>query len=203
MMQDLEPTQQGLRRILYRFDCPPPLTIGEYVLDLLGALPRTEVARHVLDCSLCDEELTVARAFLATDLVVPTSGAWHELRRVFASLLKPAARPAYGMTRGGEPSGGWEYRAGPVKIVVGAVRGKRRGTISVDGLILHDYAPPESLADREVTLSQTAQPQLPVQTTRTDDLGSFAFEDVVSGTYRLEVTFTEEVIVVEDVHVGS
>jgi hypothetical protein len=203
MVQDLEATQQRLRRILYRFDCPSSLTIGEYVLDLLGAPSRTEVAQHVLDCSLCEEELSVARAFLATDLVVPTSGVWQELRRVVASLLTPPAQPAYWMTRGSEPSGGWEYRAGPVKIVIGAVRARRRGTMSVDGLILHDFAPPEVLADREVTLSHTAQPQLQVHSTRTDDLGSFAFEDVVAGTYRLEVTFTEEVIVVEDVHVGS
>ena len=75
--------------------------------------------------------------------------------------------------------------------------------MSVDGLILHDFAPPEALANREVTLSDTAQPRLQVHASRTDDLGSFAFEDVVAGTYTLEVTLTEEVIVVEDVHVGS
>jgi hypothetical protein len=203
MVQDLVATEQRLRQILYRFDCPSPLTIGEYVLDLVGAQSRTELAQHVLDCSLCDEELRVARTFLATDLVAPTPGVWQELRRVVAFLITPPAQPAYWMTRGSEPNGGWEYRAGPVKIVVGAIRGKRRGTMAVDGLILHDFALPEALADREVTLSHTAQPQLQVHATRTDDLGSFAFEDVVAGTYRLEVTFTEEVIVVEDVHVGS
>src|ERR1700704_827699 len=81
MMQGLEATQQRLRGILYRFDCPAPLTLGEYVLDLLAMPARTELARHVLECELCDEELRAARTFLAADLVVQTPGVWRELRR--------------------------------------------------------------------------------------------------------------------------
>ena len=44
MVQDLEATQQRLRRILYRFDCPAPLAIGEYAMDLLEEPERAEIA---------------------------------------------------------------------------------------------------------------------------------------------------------------
>jgi hypothetical protein len=203
MDQDLETTEQRLRRRLYRFDCPSPLTIGEYVLDLLALPSRTAVARHALECDLCSQELSATRAFLATDaeLVVPAPGPWHQLRRVVATLLNPSAQPAYSVARGSESSAGAEYRAGPITIVIGDVRGKRRGTVSIDGLILHAFAPPATLASRDVRLSDAAQ--LHVQVTQTDDLGSFAFEDVAAGRYTLEVTLPEEVVVVEDVHVGS
>jgi hypothetical protein len=194
-------TQQRLRGILYRFDCPSPLTIGEYVLDLLEMRPRMELARHVLECGACDEELTTVRAFLATEPSMPTAGAWYQVKRVVASLLTPTARPAFGMVRGSERSVGAEYRAGPIKIVIGAVPGRRRGTVSVDGLILHDSAPSDALVNREVMLLDTAQ--LKVHLTRTDDLGSFAFEDVAAGNYSIEVTLAEEVVVVEDVRVTS
>jgi hypothetical protein len=187
--------------MLYRFDCPSPLTIGEYVLDLTDSSTRVEIARHVLDCGLCNDELKTARAFMATELVAPTPGIWHGLRRIVASLLTPAAEVmAYGMARGSE-AGGSQYRAGPVKIVVGSGPGTARGSAMVDGLILHDFAPPEALADREVALLDSAQLQDHV--TRTDDLGGFAFEDVASGTYTLEVTLSDEVVVIEDMRVGA
>jgi hypothetical protein len=194
-------TQRRLRRILYRFDCPSALTIGEYVLDLTDPFTRTQTARHVLECSLCEDELKTARAFMATDLVAPAPGVWQGLRRVVASFITPVAEVmAYGMARGSEP-GGSQYRAGPVKIVVGSGPGTGPSTASVDGLLLHDFAPPEALADREVALLDTARVQDHV--TRTDDLGGFAFEDVASGTYTLEVSLSDEVVVVEDLRVGG
>ena len=189
-----------MRAILYRFDCPSPLTIGEYVLDLLEPSQRTALASHVLECNHCAEELRETRGFMATELVVQRPGPVQQLRRVFATLFEPAVQ-AYSMARGSDPSGGAEYRAGAVKIVIGAVRGKRRGTVAVDGLILHDFYAAETLADRQVMLTPAAQ--LDAYVTRTDDLGGFAFEDVAEGTYSLEVTLSEEVVVVEDVHVSS
>ncbi|MDQ6671701.1 MAG: hypothetical protein M3069_13315 [Chloroflexota bacterium] len=200
-MEELDSTQQRLRGMLYRFDCPSPLTLGEYVLDLLAPASRMLVARHTLGCSLCTEELSETRAFLAGELVAPASGLWRELRRVVATLFTPSAQPRYSMARGEASSSAAEYRAGPITIVIGEVRGKHRGVVSIDGLILHAVAPPGVLGGREVTLSDAAQAQ--VQVARTDELGSFAFEDVIPGTYRLEVTLEDEVVVVEDVHVGS
>jgi hypothetical protein len=66
MAQGLVDTQQRLIGILYRFDCPSPLTIGEHVMDLLVEPVRTEFARHLVECRLCEAELKTARAFLAS-----------------------------------------------------------------------------------------------------------------------------------------
>ena len=65
MAQGLEATQQRLMAMLYRFDCPSPLTIGEYVMGLLEDPSRTAFARHMLECGPCAAEFTTARAFLA------------------------------------------------------------------------------------------------------------------------------------------
>src|ERR1700737_213695 len=115
MVQLGNATELYVRSMLYRFDCPSTLTIGEYVLDLLEMPSRTAIARHVLDCALCEDELTVTRAFMATDLVLPSPGLWPTVRRVVASLLPRATQPAFAMTRGADPSSGEEYRAGSVK----------------------------------------------------------------------------------------
>ena len=66
MVQSEEGTQRRLQGILYRFDCPSPLSIGEYVMDLLDAQSRLELAGHALECGPCQAELHTARAFLDT-----------------------------------------------------------------------------------------------------------------------------------------
>jgi hypothetical protein len=65
MAQGLDTTQARLLGILYRFDCPPALSIGEYALDLLERPACTDLAWHLLQCPLCAAELS---AFLAIDL---------------------------------------------------------------------------------------------------------------------------------------
>lgn len=68
MVQGPEATEERLLGILYRFDCPSPLTIGEYFMDLLAEPSRTELARHLCGCGLCNAELRAYGAFLADDL---------------------------------------------------------------------------------------------------------------------------------------
>ena len=68
MGEGMETTQERLLGILYRFDCPAPLAIGEYAMDILEEPERAEVAIHVLECALCAAELNASRAFLTTDL---------------------------------------------------------------------------------------------------------------------------------------
>jgi hypothetical protein len=70
MGQDREATQERLLGILYRFDCPSSLTIGEYAMDLLDEPARVEFVLHLLECVLCAAELRASDAFLATDLRV-------------------------------------------------------------------------------------------------------------------------------------
>jgi hypothetical protein len=70
MAQGVEATPERLLGLLYRFDCPSPLTIGEYVLDLLDEPARGDFVLHLRECVLCAAELRASDAFLATDLRV-------------------------------------------------------------------------------------------------------------------------------------
>ncbi len=188
--------QNGLRAALYRFDCPPPQAIGEYTLDFLIEPNRRLVAQHVLGCLECADELKVLRVFLASDPPPPALTVQERWRRVFATLVLPARRVAASTTRGSPGASGFEYRAGPIRVVLGAVPAHRRGTVGLDGLVLHDTAAPDAVAGRDVTLSADG---VQVHGSRTDDLGNFAFEMVATGVYRLEIHLADEVVVIDDV----
>src|SRR5579859_45382 len=73
MGPDLDATQQRLLGILYRFDCPSTLAIGEYVMGLSQEPERSELAQHVLECGPCAAELSTSRVFLATDVTLAGS----------------------------------------------------------------------------------------------------------------------------------
>ena len=81
--------QVGLRRSLFRFDCPDAHTLGEYQLDLLEPEHGQSVAAHAVDCDACSVELQTLRTYLA----MPTSIAESPLeqaRRLVATLFQPA-----------------------------------------------------------------------------------------------------------------
>jgi len=185
--------QHQLRVALYRFDCPPPQTIGDYGLDLLVDPDRRLLAQHVVDCAECARELTSLRVFLATE-TSPALGAKDLLRRVLATLLIPTRGGAPFLARGSERPSGLEYRAGPIRVVLGVVPARRRGTVALDGLVLHDTAAADAVAGRDVTLFAD---DVQVSSTQTDDLGNFAFDAVAVGTYQLEIHFADEVVVID------
>ena len=53
-----------LGQALFRADCPPPETIGEYFLDLLPAAERTTMGEHLQKCVHCQAELATLTGFL-------------------------------------------------------------------------------------------------------------------------------------------
>jgi hypothetical protein len=181
-----------LHAALYRFDCPSPLTIGDYTLDYLRDPDRRELAEHMLGCAECADELRRLREFLNSD---PPAASPHPWRQVVAALLPRVSAFAPSPARGSAGEASSEYHAGPVHVVLGTLPARRRGMLALDGLVLHDAAPGEA-AERTVTLHSE---ELPVQTTRTDDLGNFAFDTVAAGTYRLEIAFADEVVVIQNV----
>jgi hypothetical protein len=185
-----------LRTALYRFDCPPAQRIGEYALDLLVDPERRQLAEHVLDCSCCADELRILREFIASEPALSPKRDW---RRVIATLFTPAGHLAPRPVRGTARETSSEYHAGPVHIVLGVLQARRRGTVVLDGLVLHDVAP-DAVADRDVTLLAD---DVVVHATRTDDLGNFAFDAVAAGSYRLEIHFADELIVVDSLNLGA
>jgi hypothetical protein len=192
--------QRRLRAALYRFDCPPPESIGEYALEFLVDPERREIAEHLLGCAECAEELLTLREFLATNPAMPGPARLGTWGRMFATLFTPNPRLTPSLTRGEDRGTSVEYQSGPIRIIVGTVAAPRHGSVAVDGLILHEAAAPDVVAGCHVALLAC---DAPVHTTRTDDLGNFTFESVATGTYALEIHVAEEVVVIEDLDLGG
>lgn len=190
-------TQRQLREALYRFDCPSAHTLGEYALDLLIDPQRHQIAQHALECSECADELRTARTFFASDTPLAAPRGW---RRVIARLLTSDGHPALVPVRGAARETSFEYHAGAVHIVLGTLPARERGSVDLDGIVMHDTAATDAVAERDVALLVA---NLRVYATRTDDLGNFAFDSIADGTYQLEVHLPDEVVVIENLRVGG
>lgn len=187
-----------LRTALFRFDCPSTLTIGHYALELFVDPERRLVAEHLLDCTACTGELQTLRQFLASNPSPPQPRP-HALSRVFAKLALPVTQLAMSPLRGDARQSSTEYGAGPVHIILGALPAGRRGTLVLDGLLLHDTSP-AAVAGCDVTLFARAAP---AYATQTDDLGNFGFDAVAAGTYRLEIHIADQDVVIENLTFGN
>lgn len=192
--------QSGITKRLYRFDCPTPLSLGDYEMGMLQPEARTAIGGHVVSCPRCTQELAQLRAFLHFD-TAPTVGMVERVRRVIATLLSPPAVPAFGL-RGAGDSPVQTYDADGITITLGPGAARpRAGHTSLSGLLFGDPATaPAAIGGAAVTLvGDAGEPY----TTTLDDLGNFSFEDLTAGTYRLEVALGDRVVVVEGVAVGG
>jgi hypothetical protein len=54
---ELSAFERALRTTLYRFDCPPPLTLGEFCLGLLDPTWERTVGEHLRGCPACSGEV--------------------------------------------------------------------------------------------------------------------------------------------------
>ena len=192
--------QHRLRIRLDRFDCPSPHELGDYELGLLGALERTQVAAHVLDCPHCAAELRTLRDFLAEDLAPPNLGVIERVRRVVATLLTPPPNPALAGLRGTADVTTQTYRAGDltVSLTTGPGTDRQRRTASLAGLIWSEDPAAEGRLAGTVALIAADGGR---RTTQIDDLGNFAFDEVTPGTYGLEVAIGDRIVAIEDLSI--
>jgi hypothetical protein len=191
----LEPEEfeRGLRRSLYRFDCPDAQTLGHYQLELLAPAERVRIAAHARDCDACSDELQILRAFLAMPTVIADSP-MAQVRRFIATLFTPAAGLAYAGLRGAADDSTRIFEAHDVTVSVG--RAKTSGSLL--GLIVPSRMLPEALEGRQVRLMP--REGSPLQA-RVDDLGNFQFADVGPGLYALEVDLPDGILVIEELRV--
>jgi hypothetical protein len=185
--------QQELRRMLYRFDCPDPQTLGDYELDVLPGEHRWRIAAHVLGCEECREELHTLREFLASQPAMPESVV-ERARRVVATLLTAPSGLAYSGLRGAAASATRVFEAGDVSVTVGP--GSARG--SLVGLVVAGEHPPEALAGRSVRLLPRGGPPL---VSTLDDLGNFEFADLLPDQYAIEIDLPDGIIVIQELRV--
>lgn len=190
-----EDFERGLRRSLYRFDCPDAQTLGDYQLELLEPAERVRIAAHARDCDACSDELQTLRAYLATRIVIADSP-MAQVRRFIATLFTPAAGLAYMGLRGAADDTTRIFEAHDVTVSVG--RAKTSGSLL--GLVVPSgmFNPADALEGREVRLlPRDGEPLL----TRLDDLGNFQFADVGPGLYALEVDLPDGILVIEELRV--
>jgi hypothetical protein len=189
--------QAALRQRLYRFDCPSSQMLGEYELGMLVPEERLRIARHVVECPHCTAELNTLRAFMAMEADEEPLGAVDRVRRFVATLV-PAPHGAEVALRGAGDEATRAYYVNGVTITIdiGAVR---RGRTEIIGLVMRDDGesiPPGSPVTL-VGMSGT------VATTEIDDLGNFAFDDVGIGAWRVEVGIGSDIILIEDLGIGT
>ncbi len=198
-------THGQLRRRLCRFDCPPPQTLGDYELGLLPPEDRTAVAAHVVACPRCGDELRQLRDFLAGDLVTPSPGPAarpvERVRQIVAGLLAPPTGPALAGLRGVADPATLTYTAEDLTIAIDTGFEARRGRADLTGLIYSEDAAESAIG--ETGAATLVAPDGTARTAEIDDLGNFAFEGIAPGTYRLEVTLGDRLVVIEELRIGA
>jgi hypothetical protein len=190
--------EMRLGRALFRFDCPAPLTIGEYDLDLLGPEERTAVAQHLLECHHCSDELAQLRSFMAAE---PSwsPGLAEQVRRLVANLVTPRGRalqPGLARLRDIETVPAAIYRADDLSITLERGPDERE----VSGLVTRDRVGPEELAGLEIHLLAADASR---QVAQLGPAGDFAFPDVPAGTFDLELRLLDRVVLVTGVDLDA
>ena len=203
-VRTLAATQRQLLAGLYRFDCPTPQRLSDYALELLTADERTRVAAHVMDCPRCADELQTLRTFVSVE-PAPQVSPMARLRRLVATLVvPPQGTPAYTTLRGGEAPASQTYRAEDVSLTVTVEAEPQRERYTLAGLVVQEPVSQEhgETASRTDAVHLFRAGQL-IGTQALDDLGSFAFEALQAGAYRLEAHLTDRVITVDTIRIGD
>jgi anti-sigma factor RsiW len=190
----LAQTQARLVEKLYRVSCPSPEALGEYGLAIVSEPDRVAIARHVLDCPRCAEELQVLRDFLGHAKATP---AGHSLReraaRIIATLVQPPLQPA-GAFRGSGDSAGLAFQAGALAVQLSHIPAAPPPLATMMGLIWND-------ADSDADLTGAAHLLVAdgvEARAEIDHLGNFCIESITAGVYQLELFVAGQVVVIED-----
>ncbi len=173
--------ERALTRKLYRVECPDPHVLGEYHLGLLEERP--EVAAHVRECRLCQEELATLQRFVGVREIPPA--------RVLLAQWLPSLRvaePAPAFALRGEPRmTSATYRAEEFTVTL-SVHDDPKGA---HFRILSGVVTPVDVAHggRAVLSGAAHAAEAPL-----DAAGQFAFEEVPAGRYTLELQLGEATV---------
>jgi hypothetical protein len=180
--------QNSLRKKLYRVNCPTPVELGDYHLEMLPASRALVVAQHLRECPLCKREVVELEDFL--EELAPEVSLLGAARVLIARLMG-------GQTESGEPGENGFILSGV------PLRGEAKGpiTLQADGLVIVlDLQPTDGgiinilgqvAADDQdqwtgalVELRQDHELQF---SNTVDDLGSFRLEGLRPGSKELRI----------------
>ncbi len=201
-----------LQARLHRVDCPDPLQLGEYALDLLPNVERTQVAAHVLACLSCTEELALFRADMRSpeSMEAPES-AWRAVPRLIARLWSPAPGLSAGATgltlgvRGQAALSTATYAADGIQISVD-VQPDGPAHWMLLGLVIssHPSDPAEAAFGSAVGLIvEVRGGDALVARGGVDEMGNFVCPSLPAGTYELAVHLADTVVVIPRLEVGA
>lgn len=190
--------QRGLRRALYRFDCPASHALGEYALRLSAAAESARIAAHLRDCLRCADEFRQIGEFMAADNPAPAPQPGERLRRLVATLLpRPGAAGAFAL-RGGPDPAPRTYEAEGLTITLD-LAAERQGSVTLTGLLTPDGEGGVVVAAAVVLIAANGTRR----DTTADEWGNFAFETVAPGDYRLEIALGDGVVTIDNLPIGG
>ncbi len=109
LIQQYGHMERQLFHTLYRWNCPPSLTLGEYELDLLPAEQARIVADHIQSCERCTEEVAMLTTFMATEsqaqFVPAKQPLFYDARQHINEKVKQAAEVVGAYLESGVESG--------------------------------------------------------------------------------------------------
>jgi hypothetical protein len=183
--------QNRLMTRLYRIDCPSPLELGEYRLQLLTESRMQDIKQHLNVCPHCEWEVAELTPDVSPNmfkrlwiLIVGLFGRFQmmlrQLRKETREVWSPGI-PALSALRGGEN--------GPITLVTDGIpiildfQSSSFGQLSIHGQVaVDDY---ELWNGTTVELRQTDAPQ---RKTLLDDLGAFRFEEARPGLTQIKIS---------------
>jgi hypothetical protein len=203
-------TVERLGSVLFRFDCPTGLELGEYHLALMPESQRRRVAAHLARCPHCAAELATAAGFLDdAPAAAPAEPLGRRarrevraaLQRIVAQLVPPPA-PAVAGLRGAADPVTWRYAAGDLTLTLHPQPADRpRGQFQVLGFVEQRDAALDSLTGVPARLVDDAGAT--VATTVVDEIGNIIVGPAPAGRYTLELTLPDRIVVVPDLVLGN
>ncbi len=187
---------------LFRANCPTSSELGEYRLNILGVRASRQIKRHLDVCIYCPSELEELDEYLGLVSSDINHSSSQRLRRLVAQLLSsgsgiPPALPSFAPALSGVRGEGRRpviYRVEDVQIALTTVpKPEMDGMNSILGIVtaLPDEGCRALLVKDATVLAHSA----------VDAAGTFIFDALPAGKYKLILRCEEVEIVIEEFQV--
>lgn len=204
-----------LRKALYRFDCPSPLTLQAYALGELATLVHRQVATHLPTCPQCTAEFASLQAVVDEPAMAPNRALllttlqenFNEtmqtlvagMRMIVATLVSSGAPPLAGVALRGAsvtPAPAQLFTTDEVEIMI-MTHQQSKDRYSVDGQLF--TAMP--LTNATFTLTPDEQESAMI-TGAIDNSGVFVVNDLPPGIYQFVFVLLDQVVVIPNLAVS-
>ncbi len=191
--------EKRLQSLLFRADCPSPMTLSNYELDQLPDENRRMVSAHIAQCPHCSQELAWLRQFMAAPIsqAIPAAQAPHPLHELKESIRVIVARWVNQAANGAGAGMG-------MQLAMGAMRGggeQRPMLFDADGLqiTLEFYEDPTHPGKHQLVgllIGDETPEHFRVQIwrdnaclaeTTVDELGNFTIDNLPPAIYDLKL----------------